>query len=74
MYFIAGEKVDLLSDHADFKIEDLNISIWQGDKKLDLEVTDTAFNLPKEKGDYIIEVNLQTDSGKAQYVGNIVIN
>ncbi|WP_453989789.1 hypothetical protein [Bacillus nitroreducens] len=74
MYFTAGEKVDLLSDHADFKLEELRVSIWQNDHKLDLEVTDISFDLPKEKGEYVIEVNLQTDRGKAQYVENVVIN
>ncbi|WP_077618395.1 hypothetical protein [Bacillus sinesaloumensis] len=73
MHFIAGEKVDLLSNHADFKTEALRVSVWQNDKKLDLEVTGISFYLPKETGDYVIEVNLQTDRGKAQYVGNVFI-
>lgn len=73
MYLSTGEKVDLLSDHADFKTEGLSVSVWQNDKRLDLEVTDISFNLPKEKGEYVIEVNLQTDRGNAQYVGNLVI-
>ncbi|WP_075982051.1 hypothetical protein [Bacillus massilinigeriensis] len=73
MYFITGEKVDLLSEHADFKTEGLSVSVWQNEKKLDLEVNNISFYLPKEKGEYVIEVNLQTDRGNAQYVGNLVI-
>ena len=73
MYFIAGEKVDLLFEHTDFDSKELSVSVWQNDKKLDLEVSDISFYLPKEKGEYVIEVNLQTDRGNAQYVGNVVI-
>ena len=73
MYFNTGEKVDLLFEHADFNNESLSVSIWQNDKKLDLEVNDISFYLPKEKGEYAIEVNLQTDRGNAQYVGNLVL-
>ncbi|KGR77971.1 hypothetical protein [Ureibacillus sinduriensis] len=73
IYFFAGEKVDMLFEHADFKTEQFSVSLWQNDKKLDLEVTDLSFYLPKEKGDYAIEAILQTDRGDAQYVGNVVI-
>lgn len=73
LYFIAGEKVDLLPEHADFKTKGLSVSVWQNNKKLDLDVNDISFYLPKEKGEYVIEVNLQTDRGNAQYVGNLVI-
>jgi len=73
MYFIAGEKVDLLFEHTDFAPQELNVSVWQNDKKSDLEVDDIFFHLPKEKGEYVLEVNLHTDRGNAQYVGNIGI-
>lgn len=82
IYFKAGEKVDLISEHADFMLESTSIAVWENDKSLDLEVNDKvevydvndiSFYLPKEKGEYVIEVNLQTDRGNAQYVGNIVI-
>lgn len=73
MNFIAGEKVDLLFEHTDFASKGLSVSVWQNDKKSDLKVNDISFNLPKEKGEYVIEVNLQTDRGDAQYVGNINI-
>lgn len=74
MYLVAGEKVDLLLEHTDFDTKDLSVSVWQNDKKLDLEVNDISFHIPKEKGEYIIEVNLQTDRGDAQYVGYLVIS
>lgn len=73
MYFIAGEKVDLLFEHADFQTEGLSVSVWKNDKKIDLEINNISFHFPKEKGEYVIEVNLQTDRGNAQYIGNVVI-
>lgn len=73
MYFAAGEKVELLSDHGDFQTLDLTVSLLKNGHRLDLEVKDASFYLPAEKGKYVIEVNLKTDAGKAQYVGNIVI-
>ncbi|ETI67755.1 hypothetical protein [Neobacillus vireti] len=73
MNFIAGEKVDLLFEHTDFAPKGLSVSVWQNDKKFDLEVNDISFYLPKDKGEYVIEVNLHTDRGDAQYVGNINI-
>lgn len=74
MYFIIGEEVNLLSNHADFKTEGISVSFWKNEKKSDVEVTGISFYLPKEEGEYVIEVNLHTDRGNAQYVGNIVIN
>ena len=73
MNFIAGEKVDLLFEHTDFAPKGLSVSVWQNDKKSDLKVSDISFNLPKNKGEYVIEVNLHTDRGDAQYVGKINI-
>jgi hypothetical protein len=73
MYFIVGEKVDLLFEHTDFDPKELNVSVWQNDKKIDLEVNDISLYLPKEEGEYIIVVNIHTDRGNAQYVGNISI-
>jgi len=73
MNFIVGEKVDLLFEHTDFDPKELNVSVWQNDKKIDLEVNDISLYLPKEEGEYIIVVNIHTDRGNAQYVGNISI-
>lgn len=73
MFFNVGEEVDLLSNHGDFLTEELSVALWEGDKKVELEMNDTSFFLPEEKGEYVIEVNLQTDRGNAQYVGNLVV-
>lgn len=73
VYLVAGEKVELLFEHTDFDTKDLSVSVWQNDKKIDLEVKDIFFHLPKATGEYVMEVNLQTDRGDAQYVGNLVI-
>ena len=74
--FIVGsnEKDSLVFDNQDFAVEDLNVSVWKGDKKTQLELKDDrSFTFPAEKGQYVIEVNLLADSGSAQYVGNILI-
>ncbi|TKC20038.1 hypothetical protein FA727_11020 [Robertmurraya kyonggiensis] len=63
----------MLFEHADFKTKGLSVSVWQNDKKYDLEVNKVSFYFPKEKGEYVIEVNLQTDRGNAQYIGNVVM-
>ncbi|WP_341285020.1 hypothetical protein [Priestia megaterium] len=74
--FIVGsnEKDSLVFDNQDFAVKDLNISVWKGDKKTQLELKDdSSFTFPSEKGQYVIEVNLLADSGSAQYVGNVLI-
>jgi hypothetical protein len=74
MSFISGEKADLLFEHGDFDLKRVSVSLWQNDKKMDLEFNkDQSFSLPKEKGEYVIIVDLNTDRGNAQYVGNVTI-
>lgn len=74
MYFIPGQKVDLQFDSEDFAIEELVITLWYNNKKIDLKLNDDrSFYFPKEKGAYVIEVNLDTDRGRAQYIGQVVI-
>lgn len=74
LYFNSGQQVDLLFDSEDFAVNELSVSVWQNDKKIDLELKDDrSFYFPKEKGEYVIVVDLLADSGNAQYVGNIVI-
>lgn len=74
MYFSSGQKIYLLFDSEDFAVKELNVSVWQNDKKIDLELNDDrSFYFPKEKGEYVIELNLHTDRGYAQYVGNVII-
>lgn len=73
-HFNAGEKIDLLFEHGDFAQQALTVSVWKNNEKSDLEVNNISFVLPQNTGEYIIEVNLLTDRGSAQYVGNIVID
>ncbi|MFC7321471.1 hypothetical protein [Halobacillus campisalis] len=74
LYFSSGEQVTILFDSQDFAIEELSAQVWQNDNKTELQVNDQDFSLPKEKGEYVVVVDLISDSGTAQYVGNIVIN
>jgi len=62
-------------DNEDFSVGGLTISVLKNDKKqkLKLNEEDRTFNFPKEKGKYVIVVDLNTDRGNAQYVGNIVV-
>lgn len=69
----SGQQVDILFDHQDFEIKELKVYMNQADKKTDLPVDDLTFNLPKEKGEYVIVVELLADKGSAEYGGNIII-
>lgn len=72
--FSADQKIDLLFDSEDFVVNELSVTVWKNDEEIKLELNDhRSFNLPRDKGDYVIVVELQTDRGSAQYVGNIVI-
>ncbi|MFU2015982.1 hypothetical protein [Peribacillus butanolivorans] len=52
----------------------MSIWVWQQDEKVKLELDKNRnFNFPKEKGEYLIELDLLTDNGSAEYVGNVVI-
>lgn len=74
LHFNSGQQVDLRFDSEDFAVETLTVSIWKNAEELTLELNDDrSFYLPKEKGDYVIVVDLHTDLGKAQYTGNIII-
>jgi len=73
MNFGAGEKVDLLFEHADFETEEINVSVLHNNQKVDLEVHDISFTLPKDNGEYVVEVNLRTDRGNVQYIGKLNI-
>ncbi|MDU9694093.1 hypothetical protein O0Q50_23195 [Priestia aryabhattai] len=62
-------------DSQDFSIGGLTVSAIKNNKKQELKLNeeDRTFSFPKEKGKYVIEVDLYTDRGQAQYVGNIVV-
>ncbi|MGR9049640.1 hypothetical protein ACQ4XT_13525 [Halobacillus faecis] len=73
LYFSSGEQVQILFETQDFAIEELSAYVWQNDKKTKSQVNDQKFSLPKEKGEYVVVVDLISDNGNVQYVGNIVI-
>lgn len=75
MYFNSGQKVQFSLEDGSFDAKKVKISLWQNENKIDLEIDNAGqyFNLPKEKGEYMIVVDLPMDKGNAQYVGNIVI-
>ncbi|MCJ1907729.1 hypothetical protein [Planococcus ruber] len=73
MRFVAGEMVDLLFEHGDFDFQSLSVRLWHGGEETAVEVEDLAFTLPDTTGDYLIEVNLLTDRGSAQYAGKLSV-
>lgn len=75
MYFNSGQKVQFSLQDGHFDEKKVKISLLQNENKMDLEMEHAGsyFNLPKEKGEYMIVLDLPTDKGTAQYVGNIII-
>lgn len=72
--FKSGQKVDYDFDSQDFAIEEVNVSVWENDKEIKLELNDDrSFHLPKEEGEYVIVFDLRSTNGSAQFVGNIVM-
>ncbi|MCM3671763.1 hypothetical protein M3181_22665 [Mesobacillus maritimus] len=73
--FHAGELVAITLEDGDFNPNGISVSVWQEDKKIDLDYQKSSqdFYLPEEKGEYVIVIDIDADSGKAQYVGNVVI-
>ena len=67
----------MLFDSEDFKVDSLNVSVWKHNEEVKgatLKLSNhRSFFLPKEKGKYVIVVDLRTDRGEAQYVGNVTI-
>lgn len=72
---ISPNQQDLITfDSEDFKVEELTIYLWNQNVKTKLELNKNRhFNFPKEKGEFLIEVDLLTDKGTAEYVGNVVV-
>ncbi|MEK3990634.1 MULTISPECIES: hypothetical protein [Robertmurraya] len=75
MHFNSGQKVQFSLQDGYFDEKNVKISLWQNENKIDLEMDNAGpyFNLPKDKGEFMIVLDLPTDKGTAQYVGNIVI-
>ncbi|WP_079478996.1 hypothetical protein [Halobacillus salinus] len=72
-YYSSGEQVRIDFDNQDFLIEDLSAYLWQNGSKTELQVEDQEFSFPDEEGKYLIVVDLLSDNGSAQYVGNIIL-
>lgn len=72
---VSPNKQDLITfDSEDFEVYELTIYLWKQDEKTKLELDKNRhFNFPKEKGEYLIEVDLLTDKGAAGYVGNVAV-
>lgn len=70
------QPVKILLDNTDEELKELTVTVWKGNEKIQvLELTiQREFKLPKEQGEYVIELNLRTASGKAQYIGNIDVS
>lgn len=75
MVFTAGQNIHFSIEDGHFDIKKVQIALWQNEDKIEVAIDHTgqSFTLPNEKGEYIIVVDLPTDKGDAQYVGNIVI-
>lgn len=75
IYFKPRELVDLNMENGTFDPNKIKVSVMQNENKIELEYfkVNQTFNLPTEKGKYILVVDIETDKGNAQYVGNIVI-
>lgn len=74
IYLSSGEQVQLVLDNQDFLLEDLSAYVMKGDERIDLRVSEFEFVLPEEQGEFVLVVDLLSDRGSAQYVGNIIIN
>ncbi len=52
----------------------ITAALLKDDKRIQLEMSDSGeFRFPADTGNYILEVEFTNSAGKAQYVGNIVI-
>lgn len=75
IYFKSGQRVQFNLEDGTFDAKKVEIALWQNENKIDLTIDNAGqyFNLPKEKGEYMIVVDVPTNKGNAQYVGIIVI-
>lgn len=75
IYFESRELVALNMENGTFDPNKIKVSVLQNENKIELEyfIVNQTFNLPTEKGKYILVVDIETDKGNAQYVGNIAV-
>ena len=75
MYVKSGQELHFSLSDGIFDEKEVEISLRQGEKEIELpiNISDNFFNVPEEKGEYMLELYLPSDKGYAQYVGYIVI-
>ena len=75
MYVKPGQELQFSLSEGIFDEKRVEISLLQGEKEIELPINigGNFFNVPEEKGEYILELYLPSDKGYAQYVGYIVI-
>ncbi|MBT2281916.1 hypothetical protein J7E51_29135 [Priestia megaterium] len=69
--------IELKENGGDFNNHKTTVEIWNSDSpgtKHKLALKEGAVILPKEKGYYILEVNLYAEEGNVQYLGNLKLN
>ncbi|VDH00250.1 Uncharacterised protein [Lysinibacillus sphaericus] len=73
LHYDSGQRIEILFDHYNFKLKELKVYVKHDGGITTLPVEGNTFDLPEE-GEYIIVVNLLSDKGNVEYVGNIVIS
>lgn len=74
IFVFSEQQVNLLFDSEDFAVKELNVYLRTKEENIPLELKDDrSFNFPKENGEFVIVVDLLSDRGSAQYVGNVLI-
>ena len=75
MYVISGQELQFSLSDGIFDEKKVEISLLQGEKEIELPINigGNFFNVPEEKGEYILVLYLPSDKGYAQYVGYMVI-
>lgn len=68
-----GQEVRIVFVTQDFAIRKLSAYFMKDGIKTEIEVDGEVFNMPNEKGEYIIVLHLLADSGTVEYVGNVLI-
>ncbi|MEK1832421.1 hypothetical protein AAAC51_36475 [Priestia megaterium] len=69
--------IELKENGGDFNKHKITVELWNSDSsgtKRKLLLKDGTIILPKEKGSYILEVNLYAEEGNVQYLGNLKLN
>ncbi|MFS2173496.1 hypothetical protein [Priestia megaterium] len=69
--------IEFKKNGGDFNKHKATVELWNSDSpgtKRKLALKDGTITLPKAKGSYILEVNLYTEEGNVQYLGNLKLN